>query len=125
MTTTAYSKDDFKADIQRYADLDEEIKNGSKALTVLRREKKALEPKILEFMKKHEYTEINIGNEHQILRVTSTSTESLKPDALLEDLTNILGSAEYANRVTEAVMNNRAVVEKESLKKIKQKKKAT
>jgi hypothetical protein len=120
-----YSKEDFKTDIQRYADLDEEIKKGSKALSALRKEKKALEPSILDFMKKHEYTEINIGNEHQILRVTSTSTESLKPDALLEDLTTILGSAEYAERVADAVLANRAVIEKESLKKIKQRAKKT
>jgi len=122
---TTYSKEDFKTDIQRYADLDEEIKKGSKALSALRKEKKALEPAILDFMKKHEYTEINIGNEHQILRVTSTSTESLKPDALLEDLTTILGSAEYAERVADAVLANRAVIEKESLKKIKQRAKKT
>ncbi len=123
--TSTYSKEDFKTDIQRYADLDEEIKKGSKALSALRKEKKALEPSILDFMKKHEYTEINIGNEHQILRVTSTSTESLKPDALLEDLTTILGSAEYAERVADAVLANRAVIEKESLKKIKQRAKKT
>ncbi len=123
--TSTYSKEDFKTDIQRYADLDEEIKKGSKTLSALRKEKKALEPAILDFMKKHEYTEINIGNEHQILRVTSTSTESLKPDALLEDLTTILGSAEYAERVADAVLANRAVIEKESLKKIKQRAKKT
>jgi hypothetical protein len=123
--TSTYSKEDFKTDIQRYADLDEEIKKGSKALSALRKEKKALEPSILDFMKKHEYTEINLGNEHQILRVTSTSTESLKPDALLEDLTTILGSAEYAERVADAVLANRAVIEKESLKKIKQRAKKT
>jgi hypothetical protein len=102
--------------------LESEIEELSKALSALRRQKKELSEVVLEFMQHHGIGTLNSDEDNvQVVRVRKTSTAGLKPDNIQEELGRILKDDVRAAQVVESIMNNREVVQKESLKKIKKK----
>lgn len=115
------SESEFKDVIKKYTELETELEAASKTASVLRKKRNELVGGVLEFMQHHDIDEVNIGGEQQIRRVKTTSVESIKRESLREELERLMGDAENAERVVEAVMNNRSIVEKEKLKKIKKK----
>lgn len=113
--------DEFKEVMKRYAEIESELERGAKAMSGLRKKRNELATHLLEYMRHHDLEVVNIGNEHQIRRVRTKSVSGLKRDAILEELHRILGDGDRAERAVDALMENRNVVEKEVLKKTKNK----
>jgi hypothetical protein len=116
------SRDELKVALRQFSNLESEIEELSKGLSALRRQKKELSESVLEFMQHHGIGTLNSDEDNvQVVRVRKTSTASLKPDSIQEELGRILKDDVRAAQVVESIMNNREVIQKESLKKIKKK----
>lgn len=116
------SRDELKVALRQFSNLESEIEELSKGLSALRRQKKELSESVLEFMQHHGIGTLNSDEDNvQVVRVRKTSTASLKADSIQEELGRILKDDVRAAQVVESIMNNREVVQKESLKKIKKK----
>lgn len=116
------SRDELKVALRQFSNLESEIEELGKGLSALRRQKKDLSESVLEFMQHHGIGTLNSDEDNvQVVRVRKTSTASLKADSIQEELGRILKDDVRAAQVVESIMNNREVVQKESLKKIKKK----
>jgi hypothetical protein len=116
------SRDELKVALRQFSQLESEIEELSKGLSALRRQKKELSESVLEFMQHHSIGTLNSDEDNvQVVRVRKTSTAGLKADSIQEELGRILKDDVRAAQVVESIMNNREVIQKESLKKIKKK----
>lgn len=110
------SESEFKDLVKLYTELEDELEKGSKTMSALRKKKTEMSATILDFMVRNDLEQVNFGP-HQLKRTKSKTVEQLKKDKLAEELARALGDAAAANQVAEAIFSNRAVVEKEVLKK--------
>ncbi len=113
--------EEFKAKINYYIKLDDEIKTLSDALRERRKEKQKFEDELLNFMKENEIDSIKSKSDNsQIELVQKKKTETLSKEYLMSTLLELLKNKSTAENITNYVYSKRGVVETEKIKRVKE-----
>ena len=111
--------EEFKAKINHYIKLDDEIKTLSDALRERRKEKQRFEGELLNFMKQNDISSIkNKQDNSQIELVQKKKTEGLNKEYLMNRLLELLKNKSTAENITNYVYSKRGVVETEKIKRV-------
>lgn len=111
--------EEFKAKINHYIKLDDEIKTLSDALRERRKEKQRFEGELLNFMKQNDISSIkNKQDNSQIELVQKKKTETLSKEYLMSTLLELLRNKSTAENITNYVYSKRGVVETEKIKRV-------
>ncbi len=111
--------DEFKAKINYYIKLDDEIKTLSDALRERRKEKQKFEGELLNFMKEHQIDSIKSKQDNsQIELVQKKRTEGLNKEYLMNTLLELLKNKSTAENITNYVYSKRGVIETEKIKRV-------
>lgn len=100
--------DNLKKDVQDYIDLDDKIKKLNQELKELKLSKKDSESIILEYMKKEQVDQINLGK-GKLKIVKNKTFEPIKKDFIINKLTE--GGIPDPEKVTENILKSRKVSE--------------
>jgi hypothetical protein len=114
-------QEQLKADVKEYMELDDQIKSLNKAVAQRRKTKSKLADSILNTMKKFEIENMNTKNGRLIYSVKK-SFKGLNKKNLLTGLNIYFKDEDKAKDATTAVLSNREVIEKVSLKRSNNKK---
>ncbi len=116
--------EEFKAKINYYIKLDDEIKTLSDALRERRKEKQKFEGELLNFMKENEIDSIKSKSDNsQIELIQKKRTEGLTKEYLTTTLLELLKNRNTTENIINYVYSKRGVVETEKIKRIKEGKK--
>ncbi len=111
--------EEFKAKINHYIKLDDEIKTLSDALRERRKEKQRFEGELLNFMKQNDISSIkNKQDNSQIELVQKKKVESLNKEYLMSTLMELLKNKSTAENITNYVYSKRGVVETDKIKRV-------
>ena len=111
-----FYKDQLKADVKSYLEIDDQIKALNKAVAERRKQKKKLSETILQTMKKFEIDNMNTKNGRLIYNV-KTNLKPLNKKNLLTGLNLYFKDEDKSTEVSKIVLSNREKVEKISLKR--------
>ena len=111
-----FYKDQLKADVKSYLEIDDQIKALNKAVAERRKQKKKLSETILQTMKKFEIDNMNTKNGRLIYNV-KTNLKPLNKKNLLTGLNLYFKDEDKSKEVSKIVLSNREKVEKISLKR--------
>ena len=111
-----FYKDQLKADVKSYLEIDDQIKALNKAVAERRKQKKKLSETILQTMKKFEIENMNTKNGRLIYNV-KTNLKPLNKKNLLTGLNLYFKDEDKSKEVSKIVLSNREKVEKISLKR--------
>jgi hypothetical protein len=100
----------LKTDIREYIDLDDEIKKINSTLKELKLEKKKMEENILQYMKKTNTDQINLGK-GKLKLVKGKSYEGLKKEYIISQLTEGKMDKSKAEDIADSLMKNRKMNE--------------
>ena len=114
-------QEQLKTDVKEYMELDDQIKSLNKAVAQRRKTKSKLADSILNTMKKFEIENMNTKNGRLIYSVKK-SFKGLNKKNLLTGLNIYFKDEDKAKDATTAVLSNREVIEKVSLKRSNNKK---
>lgn len=116
--------DEFKAKINHYIKLDDEIKTLSDALRERRKEKQRFEGELLNFMKDNDISSIkNKQDNSQIELIQKKKTETLNKEYIVNCLIDLLKNKSTAENITNYMYSKRGVVETEKIKRVVENKK--
>lgn len=108
----------FKHDIKNWLDIDTKILQLQSQMKELRKEKKALEPKLTLFMVHNNITDINTDNGK--LKCSEKITRSgLTTKHIRENLSKVLQNDQITDQAMEQILNNREVKKTYQIKKTK------
>jgi hypothetical protein len=111
-----FCKDQLKANVKSYLEIDDQIKALNKAIVERRKQKTKLNDDILNTMKKFEIDNMNTKNGRLIYSVTKTS-KPLNKTSLLKGLNIYFNNEDTSKAVTKIVLDNREKVEKVKLRR--------
>lgn len=101
--------DYLKQDIQKYIEIDDELRTFNVSLKNLKIQKKSIEDKILDYMKDNKIDQINLGK-GKLKLVKTKSFASIKKDYILDKLSENLPVSE-AESLTDKIINSRKTTE--------------
>lgn len=107
----------FVEKVIKWMKIDDTIKQTTLRLRELKQEKKSLEEGILDIMKCSEEDVINISSGGTLRRSVSKMKGGLKHDYIQEVLAKYTNNPEEASIMTDMLMTNRPVKEREYLKR--------
>jgi len=111
----------FKGKVTKYLSIDDEIKQLSKALREKRKEKLMLSNDVLNFMGEFNIEDLNTNTGVLKYSISKTKKTISKKD-ILEKLTAFLKNSDKASEAISYIYDNREVVEKVRLKRLKPRK---
>ena len=106
-----FCKEQLKANVKIYLDMDDQIKALNKAIVERRKKKNELSEEILGTMKKFEIDNMNTKN-GKLIYSTTKSTKPLNKNNLITGLNLYFQDEDKAKNVSKIVLNNREKVEK-------------
>ena len=106
--------EEFKNAVTAYVELHDEIAGASKQLRELKQQKEAVGQIILGWMKKNAVDECDLP-EGKLVRKTSTRTEGLKKEMVMEELKKLTGDEARASASLQNIFGMRSICEKEVL----------
>ncbi len=116
--------DEFKAKVNRYIALDDEISALMEGLRARKKEKQEYEKELLNFMKDNQIDSIKSKNDNsQIELISRKKSETLNKDYLMNCLTDLLRNKSTAENITNYVYNKRGIIEIDKIKRVKEGKK--
>jgi hypothetical protein len=116
--------DEFKAKVNRYIALDDEISALMEGLRARKKEKQEYEKELLNFMKDNQIDSIKSKNDNsQIELISRKKSETLNKDYLMNCLTDLLKNKSTAENITNYVYNKRGIIEIDKIKRVKEGKK--
>ncbi len=112
--------DEFREKVQRYIQLDNEVKELIKAMRERNSEKRKLESLILEFMKENEIGTVkNKADNRMIEYYERRRPESVTKDYMKEKLLELLKDGNASEKIVEYMYSNRKEYVKEGIKMVK------
>jgi len=111
-----FCKEQLKANVKIYLDMDDQIKALNKAIVERRKKKNELSEEILGTMKKFEIDNMNTKN-GKLIYSTTKSTKPLNKNNLITGLNLYFQDEDKAKNVSKIVLNNREKVEKVKLRR--------
>jgi hypothetical protein len=109
--------DEFKQLVIKWLKLDETIKKEIIRLKEMKEEKKEYEELILGFMSKTNQDVLNISTGGALRKTISKTKGALKQEYITNTLTEYIKDKEQAFILTESIMNNRPINERQYLKR--------
>ncbi len=115
--------EEFKAKVNRYITIDDEINALMEGLRARKKEKQEYEKELLNFMKDNQIDSIKSKNDNsQIELIQKKRTEGLTKDYLMNSLMDLLKNKSTAENITNYVYSKRNIVESEKIKRVKESK---
>ena len=111
-----FCKEQLKANVKIYLDMDDQIKALNKAIVERRKKKNELSEEILGTMKKFEIDNMNTKN-GKLIYSTTKSTKPLNKTNLITGLNLYFQDEDKAKNISKIVLNNREKVEKVKLRR--------
>lgn len=115
--TVEISKDDFKNAVQEYIVIFDKLSEVRKQTAELNKRKKKISEFIMAFMKKHEKSFCNLGENGTIEMKTTKTKQALKKDDLERLLLEYGNNQEQSKEIAEFLINNKRIVERNSIKR--------
>jgi hypothetical protein len=107
--------DDFKAAVEAYINLHDEIARSSKQMRELKKQKDKVGEVILQWMKTQDVDACELSD-GKLVRKVSKRTEGLKKEHVLSELVKLLHGDEAAATMSlNNIFSNRSIAEKEIL----------
>lgn len=100
----------LKNNVQRYIDLDDQIKEINKSTKDIKEQKKVVEEAILDQMRSNNIDQINLGDSGKLKLVKTKTFEAVKKEIIFEKLSEKM-TAEKAQEITETIINSRKASE--------------
>jgi uncharacterized HAD superfamily protein len=113
---------EFRNNVIKYLDIDDEIRNYRIKTKDLLKEKKEFEDKILNFLESVEEQSIVVRDGKLIKNISKTKAP-LKKESIFKSLLEITGDNTKALTLTDHIINSRPTVERVNLKRTKNRKK--
>ena len=107
---------EFKEKIQKWIELDDDIKTLQKAVKERKSVKNELTPEILEFMDQHDIKDLNT-NDGRIQYSKSTTKKALNKKTLTNRLSDFFKDLQKGETVADFILNNRDTVDNVRLKR--------
>ena len=107
-----FCKEQLKANVKIYLDMDDQIKALNKAIVERRKKKNELSKEILVTMKKYEIDNMNTKN-GKLIYSTTKSSKPLNKNNLITGLNLYFQDEEKAKNVSKIVLEHREKIEKE------------
>ena len=111
-----FCKEQLKANVKMYLDMDDQIKALNKAILERRKKKNELSEEILITMKKFEIDNMNTKN-GKLIYSSTKSTKPLNKSNLISGLNLYFQDEDKAKNVSKIVLDNREKVEKVKLRR--------
>lgn len=106
--------------VKEYVTLDDQIKESTQEMRIVKKRKKEVDSKIKEYMIVKDIPELGIND--GLLKVyKSKQTKPLKRDNILKILSEELG-AEKGKEITDRIFNSREITHTDKIRRIKKKK---
>lgn len=116
-TTRMLTPETFGERVKEYVHLDNEIKEGSKMISALRKKQKEISESLLVFMKEKEIAACNISSTGgKLMRKPQRSVQAVKRDHVEECLAREFEDPNMAEKLADMIWQNRGVTEREVLK---------
>jgi hypothetical protein len=111
-----FCKEQLKANVKIYLDMDDQIKALNKAIVERRKKKNELSKEILVTMKKYEIDNMNTKN-GKLIYSTTKSSKPLNKNNLITGLNLYFQDEEKAKNVSKIVLEHREKIEKVKLRR--------
>ena len=119
-----FLKEQLQTSVKEYLELDDQIKMLSKAARERRKKKKELSEHILQLMKQHELTQMNL-KDGKLIYAKSNNLVPLNKKHIVSSLSSYFRDEHKATELFDYLMKNRNRVEKVRLIRTKNKKAKT
>ena len=115
--TMEISKEDFRDTVQEYIAIFDKLSEVRKQTAELNKRKKKMSEFIMSFMKKHEKSFCNLGENGTIEMKTTKTKQALKKDDLERLLIEYGNNEHKSKEMADFLINNKRIVERSSIKR--------